>query len=149
MSPVMVSGLDPPNTGVWQSNVERARLRSFSGRHGPNAHPARLEQRSATGPVKTSTQKIGRRAVYGVSGSQRPDRALNARKRLYVKNVCYSGAGPNPTKSPQHHCRPKTRTKNPRDQAGSRSRIPGPDGGSDQVQSINIPQGNRRDHQGP
>ena len=49
MSPVMVSDLDPPNTGVWQSNVERVRLRSFPGRHGPNAHPAPLEQRTATG----------------------------------------------------------------------------------------------------
>ena len=45
----MVSGLDPPNTGVWHSNMERARLRSFPRCHAPNAHPAPLEQRTATG----------------------------------------------------------------------------------------------------
>ena len=144
MSPVMVSGLDPPNTGVWHSNMERARLRSFPEAPWAKCSPCpvgtedchRQSGARASGRVKTATAKIGRRAVYGVSGSQRPQKALNARKRRQVDNRGQSNARPNPL-SPQHYCCPKPRTENPRCQAESGSHIPVSDGGPDWFQSIN------------
>ena len=83
-----------------------------------NDHCHRQPGTRATGPVKPLHQKLHGEPFYGGTGSQRPQKVLNARERRRVTNGGLSSAGPNPP-SPQHHCRAKTRTKKPRDQAES------------------------------